>query len=67
MKWIFLSSAFFLGEAAFFIKNTEPQIETAQHFYQPLMKQGFRYDYQCAICTLGDQLLMFNDSFQHQG
>ena len=34
------------------------QVETAQHFYQPLMQQAGRYQYQYARGAAGQHLLL---------
>ncbi|CGZ39878.1 Uncharacterised protein [Salmonella enterica subsp. enterica serovar Typhi] len=38
---------------AFVIEQREAQVETAQHFYQPLVLQGFRNDDQYAFRRAG--------------
>lgn len=43
---------------AFVVKQGETQIETAQHFDQPLMLQGFWHNNQHAFCRARKQLLM---------
>ncbi|CAH0264106.1 hypothetical protein SRABI106_02887 [Rahnella aquatilis] len=52
---------------AIVVKQREAQIEAAQHFYQPLVLQGFWHHDQYAFGTAGQQLLMNNharfDSF----
>jgi hypothetical protein len=50
------------GGAAFFIEDVQPDVETAEHFDEPLMHERFRHQHEDAFRPAGEQQAVENQA-----